>query len=343
MGDFSAPDGTRYIGDFLNGIANGFGYMQTPNKDEVIGEFSNNNINGLALHVKPNGERYSGEFRDNKYHGRGLYKNKSGELISGKWKRDEFKEPINNIDESLAKLIDTEPSKKISELFSRLITPQSESESESESKKQTRLIDETKYENNKLTISLYETRKVGSKCQLHFKIINKTRFNLSKNSLIGQIKGGNMGNIAFPADGFELSLGSIIDFQSLPSGLSANGSVMLNWDNECTAESLSKYSVVKLGFYNPDAIVEDGISSLDFIRVDSIVNGLTWRLSGSLDEASRLRDPKYRFRKGKIKACYDSCTAALVQCTNKYTSSRVANEICGRPNVSCLRSCDAIK
>ncbi|MDP1572732.1 DUF4189 domain-containing protein [Hydrogenophaga sp.] len=218
-----------------------------------------------------------------------------------------------------------------------LVAPQSEAGN----KKNTLSNVDAEFENNKLHIFLFDTRSVGGKCQLHFKLINKTPFNLTKNSLTGQIKGGNMGNIAFPADGFELSVGSIIDFQSLPSGSTAESYVTLNWANECTNESLSTYFVTRLGFHNPGAIVQDGISTSDFIRAFSIINGFKFRLSGGLDEASRLTDPQYRVRKGKIQACYSSCESALVQCANKYKSA--ANQICGIPNASCLRSCDAIK
>ncbi len=120
VGELSASDGTKYIGDFAAGAANGFGFMQTANKDQIIGEFNNNNIHGIALHVKQDGERYAGDFKENKYHGKGLYKKNSGELISGKWKKDQFKEAFPNPDENLSNLIAVEPSKKISELFSKL-------------------------------------------------------------------------------------------------------------------------------------------------------------------------------------------------------------------------------
>jgi hypothetical protein len=220
---------------------------------------------------------------------------------------------------------------------SSLATPQSETGNKNNTLSNT----DAEFENNKLHIFLYDTLSVGSKCQLHFKLINKTRFNLSKNSLIGQIKGGNMGNIAYPSDAIELSVGSIIDFQSLPSGSTAQGYVTLNWDNQCTNESLSTYFVTRLGFYNPSAIVQDGISTSDFIRASSIINGFKFLLGGGLDEAARLTDPKYRIRKAKIQSCYSSCETALVQCVNKYKSA--ANQMCGMPNTSCLRSCDAIK
>lgn len=120
VGQLSSQDGTKYIGDFQNGAANGYGFMQTPSKDQIIGEFKDNNVHGIGLHLKPDGERYAGEFKENKYHGRGLYKKSSGEMINGKWKRDQFKEVIQGDEDYLLRLIAIDPAKRANELLSNL-------------------------------------------------------------------------------------------------------------------------------------------------------------------------------------------------------------------------------
>jgi hypothetical protein len=201
--------------------------------------------------------------------------------------------------------------------------------------------DESQYENNKLHVTLVDAVRSGNKCQLHFKLTNKTNFNLSKNSLIGQIIGGN--NVAFPAgDGYE-RVGNIINFQNLPSGSSVDGYVPLNFYDVCTFDVLSQLKSVRhLGFSNPSAIVQEGITSSDFIRVHSlIVDKLDWRLNSNLDEASRLRDPIYRARREKINTCLSSCQRKLESCVITYKSA--ANRVCGMPNATCMEGCRSIK
>lgn len=106
VGEVKLPDGTGYVGDFVNGSAHGVGYMIASNGTKVLGNFSNNKIMGLALLIKPEGDRFAGYFKEDKLHGQGIYKKNDGELVAGKWKKDEFKEKVELANEDLLKILE---------------------------------------------------------------------------------------------------------------------------------------------------------------------------------------------------------------------------------------------
>ena len=123
VGDIKLNNGTRYIGDFINGAANGFGYMIITNGTKVLGHFSNNQVNGLALLIKTNGDRYAGYFKDNLFHGNGVYKKNDGEIFSGNWEKDIFKQEIEILDDTLLTLIEYDIDEQTKKMLASLDKP----------------------------------------------------------------------------------------------------------------------------------------------------------------------------------------------------------------------------
>jgi hypothetical protein len=65
-------DGTKYIGEFENGLCHGLGVMTFADGSKYEGEFINGKFNGLGIFTRCDRMKYEGEFKDGKVLGRGL-------------------------------------------------------------------------------------------------------------------------------------------------------------------------------------------------------------------------------------------------------------------------------
>ena len=65
-------DGTKYMGEFENGLCHGLGVMTFADGSKYEGEFHQGKYNGLGVFTRCDRMKYEGEFKDGKVLGRGL-------------------------------------------------------------------------------------------------------------------------------------------------------------------------------------------------------------------------------------------------------------------------------
>ncbi|NME68765.1 hypothetical protein [Flammeovirga aprica] len=75
----------KYIGEVLDGQANGFGYAVFEKKGFYEGYWENNSRNGQGQYTWENGDRYEGNFKNGTREGFGVYYFVSGERYEGFW------------------------------------------------------------------------------------------------------------------------------------------------------------------------------------------------------------------------------------------------------------------
>ena len=56
-------DGTKYMGEFENGLCNGLGVMTFPDGSKYEGEFSQGKYNNLGIFTRCDKMKYEGEFK----------------------------------------------------------------------------------------------------------------------------------------------------------------------------------------------------------------------------------------------------------------------------------------
>ena len=56
-GKQSWADGSKYEGEWRNGMAHGIGLIQHPNGDQYEGEFMNGQANGFGAYIYANGQK----------------------------------------------------------------------------------------------------------------------------------------------------------------------------------------------------------------------------------------------------------------------------------------------
>ncbi len=86
--DLKTPEGhdIKYIGQVVNGKANGFGFAIFARKGFYEGDWKNNLRHGQGIYFWQNGDKYEGEFADGKRNGKGTYFFEGGEKYIGEWK-----------------------------------------------------------------------------------------------------------------------------------------------------------------------------------------------------------------------------------------------------------------
>jgi hypothetical protein len=78
IGEFTYPNGNKYIGDYKNGRRDGFGTMRivakgelgvkgikTPSPSTYVGEFKRDKLNGHGIITYDDGNKIEGDFIDN--------------------------------------------------------------------------------------------------------------------------------------------------------------------------------------------------------------------------------------------------------------------------------------
>jgi len=78
----------RYVGQVVNGKAQGRGIYYYNNGDSYEGDFKNDKKEGKGIYYFKNGNRYEGDFKNNKIEGKGIYYYNNGDFYEGDLKND---------------------------------------------------------------------------------------------------------------------------------------------------------------------------------------------------------------------------------------------------------------
>ena len=79
------PDGARYDGDWKNGYMNGHGVCVYADGEKYEGEWTDGKRNGQGTHFYSNGSKYVGNWVNDKLHGQGTYFYANGAKYVGEW------------------------------------------------------------------------------------------------------------------------------------------------------------------------------------------------------------------------------------------------------------------
>jgi clan AA aspartic protease (TIGR02281 family) len=70
---YTTPEGSMYIGEWRDGLANGNGTYTTHTGNKYVGEFKDGKFNGHGTLTGIGGMKYVGEFEDDDFNGKGSY------------------------------------------------------------------------------------------------------------------------------------------------------------------------------------------------------------------------------------------------------------------------------
>ncbi len=87
-GTYVWPSGSKYVGQFSQGLRNGTGTYTWSDGSEYVGQYVDGKRNGKGAYTWPNGESYVGEFVDDRKQGKGVYTWPNGTIYEGTWKDD---------------------------------------------------------------------------------------------------------------------------------------------------------------------------------------------------------------------------------------------------------------
>ena len=84
-------DGTKYEGEWKNGLMHGQGDLKSGgNKHDYTGQWQYGKLHGFGKQTFQSGTNYEGEFKNNMWHGQGTYTNLIGHTFTGAWKNGYF-------------------------------------------------------------------------------------------------------------------------------------------------------------------------------------------------------------------------------------------------------------
>ena len=86
QGSATLSDGSIYVGEFKDGVANGKGTIKYPNGIIYEGEMANGKPHGLGTITYTGGAKQVGEFKDGLANGKGTKMLPDGTIFSGTWK-----------------------------------------------------------------------------------------------------------------------------------------------------------------------------------------------------------------------------------------------------------------
>jgi hypothetical protein len=87
-GTYQWKNGSKFQGQFLNGLFHGKGVYNWANKKTYDGNWINGKMNGKGKFTYQDGSYYEGEFVNGKKNGYGIYKWDNDKYYEGKWKND---------------------------------------------------------------------------------------------------------------------------------------------------------------------------------------------------------------------------------------------------------------
>ncbi|TVQ25527.1 MAG: hypothetical protein EA382_06810 [Spirochaetaceae bacterium] len=87
-GVFILENGSRYEGEFLEGIRTGQGKLIWADGREYTGEFMDNQPHGSGVLIQPDGSRYEGDFREGKLSGNGTLWFSDGRIYVGEFENN---------------------------------------------------------------------------------------------------------------------------------------------------------------------------------------------------------------------------------------------------------------
>lgn len=84
------PNGSKYVGEQINGTPEGNGTMIWANGDTYIGQFRNGLVNGQGTYIWATGDRYKGEYKNDMRDGQGVMTWVNGDKYTGEFRNDEM-------------------------------------------------------------------------------------------------------------------------------------------------------------------------------------------------------------------------------------------------------------
>ena len=81
-------DGSRYVGQAVNGLPEGKGIMYWNDDNRYEGDFRNGNPEGKGIFYANNGDRYEGDFRNGKKEGKGIEYYNDGDFYGDRYEGD---------------------------------------------------------------------------------------------------------------------------------------------------------------------------------------------------------------------------------------------------------------
>jgi hypothetical protein len=297
-------------GSWLNGKVEGDGKFTGKDGFYYEGPFKNGCMEGVGYAKYPNGMSWKGQFVNCQKQGLGIATFSNGST----------EEVVYKDDKTVSRKQLTGPTAADGTLLSN--------------------VDEnSRYANNKIHLILKSIPETIPKCKLGFRIVNKTNFKLSKNSIIGQVNGANI--VQYPNNGNYNSLSDLVSFDSLAPNQFVDSVITLSSGRVCVGAQGSQgvSEIGSIGFLNINTAINDGFKSYDFLEVHN-ETGLTpqWTINRTpLEESVKLQNPEYRNLKIKVDACLATCQREIRACALRYGNS--AGEICGRPFNACSNAC----
>lgn len=88
IGSYKLPDGSAYVGTWVDGDYEGKGTQTFPNGNSYQGDFKNGKRNGTGTYIFFNNDRYVGEFKNGKREGRGTYIVYNGSQYQAEFRND---------------------------------------------------------------------------------------------------------------------------------------------------------------------------------------------------------------------------------------------------------------
>ena len=86
FGTYTFPDGSEYVGEWMDDQFHGLGTYTYADGAEYVGEFKDGERHGQGTFTFADGDKYSGQYKDGKRHGQGTYTFAYGDQYVGEFK-----------------------------------------------------------------------------------------------------------------------------------------------------------------------------------------------------------------------------------------------------------------